>query len=186
VSFRAALIVLNALAFLVIAAVVVGRVLSLRRNPEPPPRNLTPFLPDEDLEGRRLERVLGWALLFTLIIAIAVPVYFLVEPSREASAKKNNFEEPSIERGRVLFANNQSPVYDSTASRLCANCHGADAKGGSAQQTLQPESDECVKKQNQGRADIPECLPKQVSWQAPDLTLAALRYPRSELVHIIT
>ena len=37
------------------------------------PRNLTPFLPDEDLEGRRLERVLGWSLLFTLVIAIALP-----------------------------------------------------------------------------------------------------------------
>ena len=41
------------------------RVLSLRRNPSPKdPENLTPFLDDDELEGPRLERVLGWSLIF--------------------------------------------------------------------------------------------------------------------------
>lgn len=184
-DFRTAFIIFDAAAFLVIAAVITWRVFSLRRNPEPDARNLTPFLPDEDLEGRRLERVLGWALLFTLVLALAVPVYFLYEPTRQAQAKQN-FREQSIERGRVLFANKQSPVYDSATSKLCADCHGLDAKGGSATFTLQPEADKCSEKKNEGKAAVPECLPKQVTWQAPDLTLAALRYTPAQITDIIT
>jgi len=58
VNFRNALIALNIAAFVVIAGVVVWRVFSMRRNPEDKqPDNLEQFLPDEDLEGRRLERV---------------------------------------------------------------------------------------------------------------------------------
>ena len=33
---------------------------------------------------------------------------------------------------------------------------------------------------------MPECLPKQVTWSAPDLTLAALRYTKGQLNEIIT
>jgi len=75
------------LAPVAIGGFIAFRVVSLRRNPEPrPPLNLAPGLPDDVLEGRKLERVLGWALLFTLVLAVSVPVYFLVEPTREADA----------------------------------------------------------------------------------------------------
>jgi len=185
VSFRTSLIVLNILAFAVIAGVILWRVVSIRRNPEDEPRNLTPFLPDEDLEGRRLERVLGWSLLFTLVIALALPAYFILEPTRSANLE-DHFLEQSIERGAVLFANAQSEEYVSDFSLLCANCHGVDGTGGSATQTLQPESDECLIEQNQGNAEVPQCLPVQVNWQAPDLTRAALIYDRGQLTQIIT
>src|SRR6266508_711553 len=112
-SVRQALIFLNAAAVLAIVVVVAARVISLRRNPEPkPPANKTPFLEDEDLEGRRLERVLAWALMFTVVIAVALPVYFLVEPYRQVEAKEQLFDQRSVERGARLFANEQSPAYD--------------------------------------------------------------------------
>ena len=128
-SFRTSLIVLNILAFAVIAGVILWRVFSIRRNPEEEPRNVAEFLPDEDLEGRRLERVLGWSLLFTLVIAVALPVYFIREPTR-STEMKDRFLEDSIERGAILFASAQSPKYESEFSLLCAGCHGVDAKGG--------------------------------------------------------
>jgi mono/diheme cytochrome c family protein len=185
VSFRDSLILLNIVAFAVIAGVIIWRVFSLRRNPKAKdPLNIEPFLPDEDLEGRRLERALGWSLLFVLVIALALPVYFMLEPTRQADADEA-FLERSIERGEILFANAQSVHYDATKSLLCANCHGLDAGGGTAPFVLQPESDACLVEQNRNNIDHPECLPKQVSWAAPDLTLAALRYDRAQLEQIL-
>jgi mono/diheme cytochrome c family protein len=184
VSFRTTLIVLNGLALLGLAGYLIWRVVSLRRNQEPAPANLTKFLEDEDLEGRRLERVLGWSLLFVLVIAIALPVYFLVEPSRQVSAEEG-FLTRSEERGAVLFANSQSPVYDSTKSLLCANCHGTKAEGGAAPFVLQPESDFCLREENKGNPDVPECLPQQVSWEAPALNTVLLRFDREQVTHIL-
>ena len=184
-SLRTSLIVLNAVAFVVIAGIIVWRVFSLRRNTEPTPANQAEFLPDEDLEGRRLERVLGWSLIFVMIVAVSLPIYFLAEPNRQVDAKEG-FDERSIERGAILFANSQSPEYDPVRSLLCANCHGVEGEGGTAPFTLQPEADKCLKEQNQGKADIPECLPKQVSWQAPALNTAGLRFDRGQLTNIIT
>jgi mono/diheme cytochrome c family protein len=186
VSFRATLIILNGIALTVLVVFVVYRVVSLRRNPEVrEPVNVAPGLTDEDLEGRKLDRVLGWSLLFVLVIAVALPLYFLVEPGRQANLS-DQFRERSIERGAVLFANSSSEEYDSTKSLLCADCHGVDGTGGSATFTLQPEDDECLKEENQGRVDKPNCLPQQVTWTAPDLTLAALRYDRAQLNQVIT
>jgi mono/diheme cytochrome c family protein len=185
VSLRTSLIVLNAVAFVVIAGIIVWRVFSVRRNTEPTPANQAEFLPDEDLEGRRLERVLGWSLIFVLIVAVSLPIYFLAEPNRQVDAKEG-FDERSIERGAILFANSQSPEYDPVRSLLCANCHGVEGEGGTAPFTLQPEADKCLKEQNQGKADIPECLPKQVSWQAPALNTAGLRFNQGQLTNIIT
>jgi mono/diheme cytochrome c family protein len=185
VSLRTSLIVLNAVAFVVIAGIIVWRVFSVRRNVEATPPNQAEFLPDEDLEGRRLERVLGWSLIFVMIVAVSLPVYFLAEPNRQ-DVMAADFDEDSLERGAVLYANNQSPEYDATVSLLCANCHGVEGEGGAAPFTLQPEADKCLEEQNQGRSDVPECLPKQVSWQAPALNTAGLRFNRGQLTNIIT
>lgn len=185
-SFRTALILLNGIALVVIAGVLVYRVVSLRRNPEVrPPANLAEPLADDDFEGRKLERVLGWSLLFTLVIAVSLPLYFLAEPTRQ-DTMADDFLERSIERGAILFANSQSPEFNSTRSLLCADCHGVDGTGGSAPFTLQPEADKCLEEENRGNAEVPECLPRQVSWQAPDLTLALLRYDRDQVASIIT
>jgi mono/diheme cytochrome c family protein len=185
VSFQTAFYIVDGVFLVGLIGYLVFRVVSVRRNPEKDPPNLTPFLDDDALEGRRLERVLGWSLIMVLIIAVALPVYFILEPDRQARADRG-FLERSIERGAVLFANKTSPHYDSTLSLLCADCHGADGTGGTAPFVLQPESDKCLQKQNQKNENVPECLPTQVSWQAPDLTLAGLRYTSAQLNQIIT
>jgi len=184
-SFRLSLVILNVVAIGALFGVIIFRVLSVRRNPESSPANLTPFFRDDDLEGRRLERVLGWALIMAVIMVIALVAYFILEPFR-SDAARDDFKADSIERGAVLFANKASPHYEAEFSLLCADCHGVDLKGGVATQVLQPEIDKCQKKKNQKNPDVPECLPVSVQWSAPDLTLAALRYSREQLLEIVT
>ncbi len=185
-SFETAIVLLNVVVVATIGGVILWRVVSLRRNPEPrPPLNLAPGMPDEDLEGRKLERVLGWALLFTLVVAVALPVYFLFEPSRQVSAS-DTFLKQSIARGATIFANQQSPAYNATTSLLCANCHGVHGEGGQAPFTLQPEADLCQIKANQSNPNVPQCLSQQVSWQAPALNSELLRYDRDQVTQIIT
>lgn len=184
-SLRTSLLVLNGVAFVVIAGFIVWRVFSIKRNPERTPANQAEFLPDEDLEGRRLERVLGWSLIFVMIVAVSLPIYFLVEPERQVSAEEG-FLERSQERGATLFANKQSLAYDATKSLLCANCHGVQGQGGTAPFVLQPEADICLVEQNKGNANVPECLPKSVNWAAPALNTALLRFDRKQLTQIIT
>lgn len=185
-SFRDILITLNVVVIAAILGVIVFRVFSIKRNPEPEPANVRTFLDDDALEGRRLERVLGFSLLFVAILAGSLAVYFLFEPDRQVSAEENNFVERSLERGAVLFANKQSEHYNAEFSLLCADCHGVDGTGGTASATLQPEADKCLEEENKNNVDIPECLPKQVAWTAPDLTLAGLRYTSVQLNEIIT
>jgi mono/diheme cytochrome c family protein len=182
VSFRTAFFIFDAAFVVALVAVVLWFVF---RSPEREPANIRPFLDDDALEGRRLERVLGWSLIFVMLTAVSLFVYFLAEPFRQASAK-DAFLERSIERGATLFANKASPAYDAQFSLLCADCHGVDGTGGSASFVLQPEADKCLKKANQNNPKVPECLPKSVSWSAPNLTLAGLRYTRAQIFQIIT
>ncbi len=183
-SFRLTLIVLNALALLVIVGVIAWRVVSLKRNAETTPANLTPFLDDDGLEGRRLERALGWSLVFVLIFAVSLPVYFLLEPTRQV-AMAEGFLDRSEEQGSVLFAGKASPAYNAEVSLLCADCHGVQGEGGVAPFVLQPEADKCLVEENKGNEDVPECLPKQVAWTAPPLNTALLRFDRDEVTQIL-
>ena len=184
-SFRHALIVLNVVAFTLLAVYILWRVVSVRRNPSvKEPENLTPYLADEDLEGPRLERALGWSLLFVMIVALALPLYFLFEPSRQDNLLAA-FDDRAVERGATLFANDTSEDYDATRSLLCANCHGADGSGGTAPFVLQPELDLCDKEENQANPDVPQCLPVQVAWAAPALDSVLLRFDEEQVFNII-
>jgi mono/diheme cytochrome c family protein len=162
------------------------RLVSLRRNPATKdPENLTPFLPDEQLEGPRLERVLGWSLIFVMVSALALPVYFLFEPGRQDRLLED-FDEKAVERGATLFANDQSEAYDATRSLLCANCHGVDGGGGFAPFVLQPELDICDIDANKSNPDVPQCLPVNAPWQAPPLDTVLLRFDEQQVFDIIT
>jgi mono/diheme cytochrome c family protein len=188
-KFRDVLILLNIIAVVGIISFIAYRIISLRRNPgEKSPQNLERFYDDDVLEGPHLERVLGVALIALVISVVAFIAYFIWEPFRGADASEA-FKDRAIERGAVLFANNESPVYDSTKSLLCANCHGLDGGGGTAQFVVKSEDPRCDPKQTVD-ADLaatkPYCLPQQVGWAAPSLQLAGLRYSRAQLTNIIT
>ena len=123
--------------------------------------------------------------IVALLTAISLFVYFLAEPFRQVSAN-DAFLERSIERGATLFANKQSTAYEAEFSLLCADCHGVDGKGGTAPYVLQPEADKCLIEKNKNNPSVPECLPKSVGWDAPNLTLAGLRYTRAQIFQIVT
>ena len=89
-----------------------------RRDAVPP--NLTPYLTDDDLETRRLDRILLAALVAVAVTAIVLPIYYLNETRRQEGAA-HRFEDIAIERGHEWFLEYQ-----------CGNCHGADAGGGAA------------------------------------------------------
>src|SRR5262245_6154106 len=155
-TVRHVLIVLNIVALVAIAGYVIWAVLSPKRaSQEIEPANRTPFLDDEDLESRRLERVQGWALLFAAIVAIALPLYWLHEPSRQAESV-TYFDENAAERGKELYADATMPEFNSAVSLACAGCHGADGSGG----------------------PVPFTLPngQKVVWKAPALNTVLLRF----------
>jgi mono/diheme cytochrome c family protein len=155
-TVRHVLIVLNIVALVAIAGYVIWAVLSPKRaSQEIEPANRTPFLDDEDLESRRLERVQGWALLFAAIVAIALPLYWLHEPSRQQESV-TYFDENAAERGKELYADQTMPEFNSAVSLACAGCHGADGSGG----------------------PVPYTLPngQKVVWKAPALNTVLLRF----------
>ncbi len=150
------LIWINFVVFAVLIVYVARSVLSPKRarSEETTPANRTPFLDDEDLESRRLERVLGWALLFAAIFAIALPIYWLREPTRQHQSA-NYFDKNAVARGAVLFANSASTDYNAATSLQCANCHGQKGVGGVAPTTVNGV---------------------KVNWKVPPLNTEALRF----------
>lgn len=169
-SVRIWLLILN---IVVLLGLAVFALSSLRKHPETKrPENIEPFLDDDDLEGRRLERVLGWALLFAAVTAVALPLYWLREPDREHDSQ-HYFDEGAVDRGQTLFAGIGQPGYDATKSLQCATCHGAKGVGGSTQFTYDPDGTGGIK-------------PMQVVWKAPALNTELLRFSEEEVTHIIT
>lgn len=165
ITLRTLVFIVNIAAVIVILGVIGYRVLSVRRTPkEVEPQNLTPFYDDETLENEHLTRVLRWTLIFSTIVAIVLPLYWVLEPSRQA-AEAEGFEERAIERGETLFADDNMQAFDSTKSLLCATCHGTDAKGGAAPFVITPEA--------QGDT---EARPVKVSWKAPALDTLFWRF----------
>lgn len=173
-SLRQWIIVLNVVALVGIAAYLAYSAFSKReRTREKPAPNEQRFLADDELEGRRLERVLGWALLFVSAFAVVLLVYMLREPTRQGEAE-TYFEEGAVERGRTLYANASSEYYDSVLSLQCANCHGAEGGGGAASAVVDPDG-----------PDGPE-PPEPVTWRAPALNTVLLRFSEEEVERILT
>jgi mono/diheme cytochrome c family protein len=115
---------------LIFAAVVVliwGVYLFIasRRNtvpaPEETPKNLQPYLSDDELENKRLTRILGAAVIASAFLAIALPAYYIGESRRQAEAAEA-FEEKDIEEGEHWYE-----VFE------CIGCHAADGGGGGAE-----------------------------------------------------
>ena len=139
------------------------------------------------LEGAHLERVLGVALIALVIVVVGLLAYFIWEPFRETAAA-TGFKERSVERGATLFANDQSPAYDSTKSLLCADCHGADGGGGTANFRCRAATPAATRTQKVDRPHDAGRTACPSRWRGPRPTsqLAPLRYSRAQLTQIIT
>ncbi len=127
--------------------------------------NRKPYLPDEQLEGPKLDRTLTIALLTLFVIAIGLPLYWILEPGRQAGATRD-FRETFEARGAAMFA----PVGTSLDALGCEGCHGPKGVGGITSYNL-PQPDGSV---------------KVVDWRVPALNTALLRFSREELTYIIT
>jgi mono/diheme cytochrome c family protein len=166
-SLRTALFVVNAVALVLFAVMAV--VAARRRQPEPP-ANLTPYYEDETLEGPKLERFLGAAVLFSAVLAAALPIYWLLEPARQ-SGMDSDFLADSVERGKERFGREAAPGSEILPLE-CARCHGDKAEGGTATYVLLP--------------DQPGEVTKTVQWAAPSLDDVLARFSPEEVAQIIT
>lgn len=171
-SLRTILFLVNGVALVVFIAVAV---LASRKTAPPPPSNQTEYYPDEVMEGPKLERYLGAAVLFSAVLAASLPAYWLLEPDRQERMDED-FLDDSVLRGKQRFASAGAEIegvdaHSQIARLECANCHGADGSGGQAQFVLAP--------------DEPGGLTRTVSWEAPSLDDVLLRFSAEEVAQII-
>jgi len=168
VSLRNILFLVNGIA--VVVFLVLAFLGARGRKPAPPP-NLVEYYDDEIMEGPKLEKYLGAAVIFSAILAASLPAYWLLEPTRQTKMDKD-FLADSIERGKERFAVAGTLPKTEILPLECARCHGAKAEGGAATFLLQP--------------DQPGQLPRTVSWTAPSLNDVLLRFDPDEVKQIIT
>jgi mono/diheme cytochrome c family protein len=119
------------IAGLVVALAFVAGLIVLamrRRGPQGPdiPPGMRPGPPDEVLERRQLEKVMGWGVLFVFFFALWLPVLWLREPGQNVDDELELIAR-SEERGRMWFelASEENPTGFG-----CARCHGDQAQGG--------------------------------------------------------
>ncbi len=79
--------------------------------------NRAPMVDDEALEGPRLERVQAFGVVMLLIMALVLPIYWMLEGGRRAGAEEG-FAEQAVARGEGLFI-----------EQGCHECHGSDLGG---------------------------------------------------------
>jgi mono/diheme cytochrome c family protein len=151
-------------------------VLYLKRREGPPAGaeielapNRRPYLSDDEMETTKLEKAQKFSLVMLVICAIGLPAYWLNEPSRQAGAV-DGFDNRAAKRGRSLFLPTNSPEHG--AHFGCATCHGPEGVGGSTMYTLEDPAN-------------PDAPPERVTWQAPSLNDALLRFDEEELTQIL-
>src|SRR5690606_32716253 len=121
--------------------------------------NRKPYYDDDELETRVLNRTLRSALVLLVVIAVALPLYWLNEPGRQPGAEAA-FQETFVRRGELLCV----------AGSQCQNCHGPERTGGQAAYTITDADGEFV---------------ATVNWRAPALNTVLLRHTREEVEYII-
>jgi mono/diheme cytochrome c family protein len=126
--------VVVALAFVAALIVLAAR----RRGPSGPdiPPGMRPGPADEVLERSQLEKVMGWGILFVLIMALWLPALWLQEPDQNVDDGIELLSR-SEERGSQWF---QLADEENPTGFGCARCHGAEGQGGTVPFT--PEGSE--------------------------------------------
>ncbi len=84
------------------------------------PPNLSAYASDDELETKRLDRVLASAVIVSAFMALALPIYYLGENDRQQGFVEE-FHETDVEHGLEVW--NEFG---------CANCHGPEGVGGAA------------------------------------------------------
>ncbi|MCJ7779419.1 MAG: cytochrome c, partial [Acidimicrobiia bacterium] len=126
--------------------------------------NLKPYYDDETLEGPRLERVQFLGVVLLAVIVVALPLYWVFEPSRQAGAQ---------EKWDARFASWGSQLFQPTAEGgfNCAGCHGGmQAVGGEAPFTVTDPVTQEV---------------QAVNWKAPALNTVLYKFDESEIRFIL-
>jgi mono/diheme cytochrome c family protein len=149
--------------------------------------NRKPYFPDEILEGPKLDRALTMGLLMLFVLAIGIPLYWVMEPARQENAAEG-FGNRFSSRGEALFA----ATGENPQALNCAGCHGGLAGGVREDFVLttpNPEfdADEAAAAEADGEEyDVEENLVSVVNWRAPALGTVLLRYSRAEVTFILT
>ena len=142
--------------FVVLLAWMGYLYVNSRRSPaasaEPPPPNLSPPASDDELENRKLTRVLRAALFGSILLAVALPWYAINEPGRQEAAAEMIAEE-DVSAGAHFY---------SPDGFACADCHGPTGGGGAAPFT-------------EARSGV------DVSWAVPSLDDVFYRYSEEEV-----
>ena len=145
-------------AFLVVAQMRKGKA-ELGSEIELAP-NRKEYLPDEELEGPKLNKALWTAFGLLVVVALSVPVYWLAEPGRQDGAVEH-YNEIFVERGLTMY----------TTGAQCVNCHGPKGVGGAAKFIVTDENGQFV---------------SSVSWTAPALNTLMYRFSVPEVKDILT
>jgi len=126
--------------------------------------NRKPYYDDETLEGRKLERTQLLGLAFLAVITVVLPLYWILEPGRQAGAEKD-FEHKFEYWGGRLFAPTAEGGFN------CAGCHGGMNGGGGVASfaVTDPKTGEV----------------KAVNWKAPAINNVYLRYSEEEVRFIL-
>jgi len=127
--------------------------------------NRRPYYDDETLEGPKLDRSLTLGLLTLFVLAVGLPLYWIMEPGRQENAA-GDFGRKFRERGENLFA----ATGENAQALNCAGCHGG-LNGG------------VVPNYN---LSLPDGSTQVVDWRAPQLGSVLLRFSRDELRYILT
>lgn len=126
--------------------------------------NRKPYYDDETLEGPHLERVQLWGVLLLAVIVVALPLYWMFEPSRQAGAQEG-WDNRFASWGSQLFAPTAEGGFN------CAGCHGGmQAVGGEAPFTVTDPVTQEV---------------QAVNWKAPALNTVFYRFDDSEVRFIL-
>ena len=115
----------------IVALAFVGGLVMLalrgraRRAPDIPP-GMRPGPSDDILERRQLEKIMGWAIVFTLVFAVNVAMVWLFEPATNVDDEIELIAR-STERGGRWF---EVTSEENPTGFGCARCHGEAGQGG--------------------------------------------------------
>lgn len=123
---------------------------------EPAPPNQSPGASDDELENKKLTRVLRAALFGSILLAVVMPWYALNEPGRQEAFAESTIE-ANVEEGEFWF---------SPEGFACQDCHGPEAVGGATEFVEQ-------------RSGV------ETSWAVPSLNDVFYRYTEDEVRHWI-